>query len=203
MQAMIAAQSSSVEKENAHNITANISLQKGNINEAATTTSLQKNEVEDDKLNSIKQENTSQHQYAKPSSSADNLSVVKTQKKNVHRKKQVRFHESTKTWDGLRSNNALLQQLIVDFFANIPSVVMLRELLIEEREHDSFTLCSMLDDLILRIKKRALEGALLLPKGDSKCIKLHSSHLPRLEKLRFLACAVHDKIVANIAVATK
>lgn len=201
MQAIRAVQSPSAEKENVNDMTANSSLWQDTAHEMATNTSPQKIGVED-KFNPSKKdcvEQRMQRLVDKPAS-ADNLSFDEPQDLNQRRKKHVRFHESAKTWDGLRSKNALLQQLVVDFFADIPSVVLLRELLTQQRERDSFTVCSMLDDLISRVKQRAPEGAVLLPKGDSKCIKLHSSQLPRLERLRFLACAVHDKVVADIAV---
>ena len=129
--------------------------------------------------------------------SVSNLNISEFQQQNRHRKKHVRFHESCKTWDGLRPENARFQRVISEFFGTVPSVACLRELFIENRVKHLFTLRKMLRSLILRIKHGGPTGStMLLPTGSRKYTRLNASHLPRVEKVLKITSDVYDSCKA-------
>lgn len=116
-------------------------------------------------------------------------------------RKQVRFHSSSKDWDGLRPENALMQRLVVNFFRKKPNLTLLQELFDERRQRDLLVLCNMLGILLQRIK-RSKKSTPLLPGGSRKSYKLNSKHISRVERLFTFSMMVYAKCVETCKEAT-
>lgn len=106
--------------------------------------------------------------------------------KNREKNKSVQFHEDTKSWDGVKYEHKLMQQLITNYWTKDQSTTLISNLLANVKKAELDSLNSLLKDLLRRLHSCA-KSVPLLPGGGGKTFKLARSHIPHIEYLQRIA----------------
>ena len=111
--------------------------------------------------------------------------VDKSTAKKKQEKKRVHFAEDVKSWDGPRQEHILLEQLVVDFWDDLPSLTVVDKLVDDANED----MLLILHNLLLRVVERVhqtthSEGAELIVGGGEYGIRMESCDLPSLQILK-------------------
>lgn len=114
--------------------------------------------------------------------------------KNIQR--GVKFHSSSKTWDGQRVENQILERLVSEFFQPKPSTKLLQHLLHDCREKELRNAHNQLCIVAQRLKQR--KRTPLLPNGGGKGICLKGKNLLRILQLLAILKAIHQKCVQQL-----
>jgi len=134
--------------------------------------------------------------------SARRARLTKKRKKN----KSVQFHEDTKSWDGIRYEHKLMQQLITNYWNKDQSTTLISNLLANVKKAELDSLNSLLKDLLRRLHS-CVKSVPLLPGGGGKAFKLARSHIPHIEYLQritYQACLNCEQcILANMKLSTE
>ena len=108
------------------------------------------------------------------------------------KRRQVRFHPSAKTHDGLSKENAQFEQLIQDFYKN-QKVDLLTKLSRDSKHTDVNNLVDKVRDLFKRIQQSGDKKTVLLPRGGGRTIKMSKEHLAYIEYLLLRVIQVRNE----------
>lgn len=113
-------------------------------------------------------------------------------------KKQVRFHSSTKKWDGPRQEHVFLERLAIEFWQQTPSIAVLNELVNDEND----VMLQKVRDLLLAAMERVdqtehINGAELIPGGGKHGIRLNVCNLPHAKLLLKSISEAYDTVILS------
>ena len=122
--------------------------------------------------------------------------------KSKRKKKSVRFHSSTKSWDGQRQEHALLEKLALDFWEDESNITVLDDLLDDGNQGMLTKLRNLLIAAIESAEQNLNDkGAELVPGGGKFGITLTACDIPKSKLLLSNIHEVHDILELTHALA--
>ena len=114
------------------------------------------------------------------------------------KKKRVRFATDAKAWDGMRLENATLQQVVLEFWQEKPAITVLKSLHDSCEEHTLRGLYNAFAAVIKRVEQDPKFNSPLLPEGGGQGIKFNGQHLQKMRAFLTVISCVHTKVVQSI-----
>lgn len=113
-------------------------------------------------------------------------------------KKHVRFHCSTKKWDGPRQEHIILERLAMEFWQHTPSIAVLNELVNDENDAMLLKVRGLLIAAMERVDhSEHINGAELIPGGGKHGIRLNSCNLPHAKLLLKSISEAYDTVISS------
>jgi len=112
----------------------------------------------------------------------------------VQKKRNISFHSSVKTWDGVCTPTQNLQHLVWEFWSKGSCTHVLNGFIRQRRYIELCAMCKGLRETIQRIKQLGTRKSTpLTPQGGGKIIMLRVDHLPNLIRLYMKAKRARDQ----------
>lgn len=125
-------------------------------------------------------------------------SIQPIPKSSKKKKKRVRFATDVKAWDGMRLENSILQEVVLEFWQATPAISVLKSLHDRCEEHTLRGLYNAVDAVIKRVERDPEFNSPLLPEGGGQGIKFNGQHVPKLRAFLTVIACVHTKVVRAI-----